>query len=214
MPSRMESPQPSRSLTPEQEEEILALARPETLIQAIKRYREFTHASLAEAQAAVEAMMAAPPKLEAAAPPLPTRPAEPGGMTPALEAELADMLRQGAKIPAIKRYREAIAGTDLREAKEAVEALAKKHGIPAKSGPCFVATAVFEDEAAPEVVILRRWRDERLARRRGGRVLIGIYGWVGPRAAALPRHSPALRACLRGLFRRCATWLDPKQSQE
>ncbi len=44
------------------------------------------------------------------------------------EKRIVDLLRQGKKIPAIKLYREQ-RGTGLKFSKEAVEALAAKHGI-------------------------------------------------------------------------------------
>src|SRR4051812_46719261 len=46
------------------------------------------------------------------------------------EAELLALLRQGKKIPAIKQYREHT-GVGLKEAKDAVEALAARHNIAA-----------------------------------------------------------------------------------
>ena len=52
--------------------------------------------------------------------------------TDPFEKQLIDLLRQGKKIPAIKLYREQ-KGTGLKFSKEAVEALAAKHGI-AKTG--------------------------------------------------------------------------------
>ncbi len=52
--------------------------------------------------------------------------------TDPFEKQLIDLLRQGKKIPAIKIYREQ-KGTGLKFSKEAVEALAAKHGI-AKTG--------------------------------------------------------------------------------
>jgi ribosomal protein L7/L12 len=213
MPSAMQSPEPSRGLTPEQEAEILALARPETLIRAIKRYRDFTNASLAEAKAAVEAMMAAPPKMG------PTVAAQssagrPVALSPEFEAELVEIMRQSGKVPAIKRYRDAVPGPGLAEAKREMEALAQRHGVVFKSGPCFVATAVFEDEAAPEVTILRRWRDHHLALSRSGRAFIKTYGVLGPIAAMLPRRSPALRSLLRRLLRRGAAWIARNRNLE
>ena len=56
----------------------------------------------------------------------------PGGIEGSLEGELLDLLRKGRKIEAIKRYREAT-GAGLKEAKDAVEALARRHGLAATS---------------------------------------------------------------------------------
>ncbi len=188
---------PSQPLTPEQEAEIIELAQSQRLIEAIKRYRELTNASLAEAKAAVEALAAAPPKLGAE--PKPQRALG----QPTIEVEILDMLRMGGaelKIPAIKRYRDAT-GVGLAEAKQAVEALGEKHGLLKKSGsPCFVATAVFENETAPAVEILRAWRDTRLIQCVSGRLFIAFYAWVGPVLAEVPRRSSLARACLKRIL--------------
>ncbi|QDV35665.1 ribosomal protein L7/L12 [Tautonia plasticadhaerens] len=92
-------------------------------IEAIKVYRERTGAGLKEAKDAVEAFERGDPGLM------------PGGIEGPLEGELLDLLRNGRKIEAIKRYREAT-GVGLKEAKDAVEALAGRHGLAATSqGP-------------------------------------------------------------------------------
>jgi ribosomal protein L7/L12 len=86
-------------------------------IAAIKAFREATGAGLAEAKEAVEAL-------------------ERGGTLPSyhppedFEADLLSLLEQGQKVQAIKLYRER-AGVGLKEAKDAVEALARRHGIKA-----------------------------------------------------------------------------------
>lgn len=204
----MNSPTPS--LTPEQEAKILTVAVEKGPIAAIKAYRELTGAGLAEAKNAVEQLMAGPPKRdEPTAPPLPQSTAfRSEGPAPEQQVELLEMLRQGAKIPAIKRYRE-ITGSGLKEAKEAVEELALKHGLTIKSGPCFVATAVFEDANAPEVVALRHWRDTRLVQSLVGRIFVRVYAVLGPRLAHLPQRSLRLRALLRILLSCLARRLRP-----
>lgn len=62
------------------------------------------------------------------------RPEQAPSATPR-EQQLLDLLRQGRKIEAIKQYRE-VTGVGLKEAKDAVEALAAKHGVAAKGGGC------------------------------------------------------------------------------
>ncbi len=70
----------------------------------------------------------------------PTGPKPGGELEPAvLEAVLGD-LRKQQKIGAIKRYREAT-GTGLKEAKEAVEAIAAAHGVESRGG-CSSAAAL------------------------------------------------------------------------
>jgi hypothetical protein len=56
------------------------------------------------------------------------------------DADLVELLRRGEKITAIKRYRERT-GCDLRGAKEAVEALAARHGIQFRRVGCLGGTA-------------------------------------------------------------------------
>lgn len=50
-----------------------------------------------------------------------------------LAQQIGEMLAKGQKIAAIKLYREAT-GTGLKEAKDAIDALAAKHNIPSAGG--------------------------------------------------------------------------------
>ena len=78
-----------------------------------------------------------------------------------------------------------------------------------KSGKkgCFIATAVYGDSDAPEVVILRRWRDDKLSRTPAGRAGISIYYKVSPPVAKLLTRVPWLSALVKTLLdtfvRRC-----------
>ncbi len=65
---------------------------------------------------------------------LPTA-SESGSTHTKLEGQIQELLRNGRKIQAVKLVREET-GVDLKEAKEAVEAVAKKHGIAAKGSGC------------------------------------------------------------------------------
>jgi ribosomal protein L7/L12 len=100
--------------------EILALLAEGQKIEAIKRYRERTGAGLAEAKKAVELLEG---QGAVARQPL----------DPPVEQEIVALLEQGRKIQAIKLYREHT-GTGLKEAKQAVEAVAAERGIPSKAG--------------------------------------------------------------------------------
>ena len=55
---------------------------------------------------------------------------------------------------------------------------------------CFIATAVFESSDAPEVTMLRAFRDLRLSPHPVGRVILQIYDRLGPAAAAIFKCSP------------------------
>lgn len=77
---------------------------------------------------------------------------------------------------------------------------APEDGAPRTAGgSCFVATAAYGDRLHPDVVTLRRLRDEVLVRSRAGRGFIRLYWIVGPRLA---RHVRAHRAS--GRSARCA----------
>jgi ribosomal protein L7/L12 len=90
-------------------------------IEAIQHYRESTGAPLAEAKEAVEA-------LERGEPPPAGR-----SIDSSLEMEIVSLLEGAKKIEAVKLYRQRT-GTGLKEAKDAVEAIAADHRIPSPSG--------------------------------------------------------------------------------
>lgn len=97
--------------------EVVQIAREQGTIAAIKHYREITDADLAEAKAAVEAMIAGA-SAEASKP------------KSAVEEEILPIIREHGKIAAIKRYRE-LTGLGLREAKDYVEGLMARTGTTA-----------------------------------------------------------------------------------
>lgn len=66
----------------------------------------------------------------------------------------------------------------------------------AKTG-CFIATAVYGDEWNPDVVALRRFRDDVLGRRRLGQAVLGAYYRTSPTLARYLGRSAALRHLLR-----------------
>lgn len=101
--------------------DVEAVLRSAGKIAAIKLYRERTGTGLAEAKSAVEAIerqSPAPPPLEGD-----------------LEQRVLVLLQGGKKIEAIRIYREQT-GVGLKEAKDAVEALAGKHGLATKGAGC------------------------------------------------------------------------------
>ena len=110
-------------------DELLSLIRSGEKIAAVKLFRAKTGASLVEAKEAVEAIER--------------------GETPAQyerskvedwQQEVLILLRERQKIEAIKLYREQN-GVGLKEAKEAVEALAAEHGISTKGSGCAILLA-------------------------------------------------------------------------
>ena len=96
--------------------------------------------------------------------------------------------------------------------KAMVPRLITYHGRPQKSlcpfcgethavfGPCFIATAVYGDTLAPEVIALRAFRDRHLAPSVWGRACIKAYYAISPGIADwLRQHGWAARVIRHGL---------------
>ena len=110
------------------EAQLAAFLQRGQLIPAIKLYREHTGSGLAEAKSAVEAMAAV---LQTARKNLDAE-----GLSPnSLEGQIIALLRARKKIEAIRIFRH-MSGCGLKDSKDAVEALAVKHGINPKGAGC------------------------------------------------------------------------------
>lgn len=70
-------------------------------------------------------------------------------------------------------------------------------GVYKKFSPCFIATAVYGDYYAPEVIALRRFRDETLEPSALGRLFITLYYRFSPPVAAFLSRRPKLSAFVR-----------------
>ncbi len=76
---------------------------------------------------------------------------------------------------------------------EAVYQAIRKHKL------CFVATVAFQSVEAPEVVALRRFRDDVLLQSRSGRLAINLYYKVGPALAVITKVPPLRMLLRRGI---------------
>lgn len=85
------------------------------------------------------------------------------------------------------------------EIKRAAMSEAKSAG---KSG-CFIATAVYGNSTAAEVIYLQRYRDDILSRTKTGRSFIKTYYRISPSLALLVRKSTLLKITIRNFV------LDP-----
>ena len=71
---------------------------------------------------------------------------------------------------------------------------AGRMNIESKSGAtCFVASTAFGDPNHPDVVYLRRFRDEWLSKRHLGRIFISFYWKLGPKLARMIEPSPRIK---------------------
>jgi ribosomal protein L7/L12 len=104
--------------TDDLEQQVRSLLGEGKKLEAVKLYKEQTDVSLLEAKNAVEAIQ------------LNVSPSEPGSD---MEAEVVRLLETGKKLEAVKIYKQRT-GVQLIEAKQAVEALAARHGIASKDG--------------------------------------------------------------------------------
>jgi hypothetical protein len=88
---------------------------------------------------------------------------------------------------------------------ELVKSLAEVDTVP-KAGGCFVVTALFESENAPEVIVLRAWREAVLRPHSMGRAMIAAYDVIGPRLARIAQvpifPTGACRAIVRAFCQR------------
>lgn len=66
-----------------------------------------------------------------------------------------------------------------------------------KNGGCYIATAVYGSYDAPEVMTLRRYRDETLLRSMPGRALVGTYYAMSPPLAARLKTAPLANRAVR-----------------
>jgi ribosomal protein L7/L12 len=112
------------------EGDILSMLEQGRKIDAIRMYREQTGAGLREAKDAVEALERGG-SLPKGAPIAGT-----AGVRADLKADIWALMQDGQKIQAIKFYRERT-GCGLKQAKDAVEAVAREHGVAPNSAGCF-----------------------------------------------------------------------------
>lgn len=69
--------------------------------------------------------------------------------------------------------------------------------IQKKKGGCFIATACYDSYDAPEVMVLREFRDHVLLQNILGKAFVAFYYWTSPSIADFIRHKLFLKKSLR-----------------
>lgn len=107
------------------------------------------------------------------------------------EERIIRIVQEQGKLNAIKYCKDNY-NLGLKEAKDYVEGIMSGRGITPAAGKtgCFIATACYGDYDAPEVKVLRLYRDQVMAGSRIGRTTIRLYYALSPGLAAAIRRSP------------------------
>jgi hypothetical protein len=85
---------------------------------------------------------------------------------------------------------------DFTKPQEVVKS-ASETGSTGKSGPCFIATAVYGDSLAPDVVLFRDYRDQELSRKKHGPGIIHLYETFSPPLADMIRGHERVKRYIR-----------------
>jgi ribosomal protein L7/L12 len=106
-------------------------------------------------------------------------------------------LNMGRREEALALYMDRY-GVARHEAERQIDARVTGMGAGAAKTGCFIATAAYGTHLAPEVQLLRRFRDRVLRRSRSGRIATRLYYRLSPRLARSVERSPVARAAVRG----------------
>jgi ribosomal protein L7/L12/DNA-directed RNA polymerase subunit RPC12/RpoP len=216
---------------------IRLLVADDQKIKAIKLFREYTNTGLKEAKDVIDRLDATPYAVDPAAQKsgsasfretaASTKDSTtiPGyTLDPKVVDEILSCLAKNQKIAAIKVLREA-ADTGLKEAKDAIDSLdarqPQRNSSTAGSAPkgrtddpslkvskCYIATAVYGSYEAPEVRVLRRFRDEVLTKSMAGRAFIRSYYAVSPPVARRLENAGRINRLVRRMLDKIVHRLD------
>ncbi|HWW42057.1 CFI-box-CTERM domain-containing protein [Pedobacter sp.] len=183
-------------ISKEQEAQILLLLQRNRKIEAVKLVMDAAKCGLKEAKDFIDQFTE-------------TRTTSAGGkersLRENLDAELTSLLLNGKKIDAVKLYKDHT-GAGLKDSVDYVNSLQEGEVAPLSRSPlnkrdtqideiikgqqeqkpktgCFIATVCYGNYDAPEVMVLRRYRDERLMPFLAGRLFVRFYYFISPALA-------------------------------
>lgn len=118
--------------------------------------------------------------------------------------KLAEFLPYSQIYPTVVRKAEAF----LRSSKNPNIVKQFLKGVKTTRGPCFLATAVYQDQPwSIELWTFRKFRDERLKKSAAGRRLILLYYTISPPIARQIQKRPLVQRLLRIVFKKMASVL-------
>lgn len=115
------------------------------------------------------------------------------------EHEVIHLIQNQGKLQAVKFVRDRT-GLGLKESKDYVDHLVQEHNLATKKEGCFIATACYGNYDAPEVLLLRLYRDYVLATTLLGRAFIRLYYSCSPPLARILSRSSRGKAMVLRYF--------------
>ena len=80
--------------------------------------------------------------------------------------------------------------------------------VPKKSEGCFIATMVYGHYDHPQVLVLRRYRDNRLLTNRLGRIFVKLYYWVSPKLVRILHNHKYINTGIRRILDKFISVID------
>ena len=123
-----------------------------------------------------------------------------------VDQRIIQICEQNDLLSAVKYYKD-LKDLDSNTAKEYVDKIVLENGVKVnvnklalEKGGCFVATACYDNYDSPQVLVLRKYRDERLLKTFLGAIFVKIYYAVSPFFAKLISKSDLPKKIIRKYF--------------
>ena len=113
-----------------------------------------------------------------------------------VDQRILELYSKEGKLTAVKYYKE-VKHLGWSESKIYVENLVAQNGLEIKDSGCFIATACYGNYNSSEVLILRKYRDERLLNFTLGKLFVRFYYLISPPLAELISKSKFSKKAIR-----------------